>query len=134
MRGGVVNHPVLHPDRFDAQRYRFVNRSACFTRAPKDINQIDLFRNVTQRRIGPLAKHLCLVWVYRDDFVTAAAHVGSDAIRRTMRIGRESNDGDGLTVVQDFFDCFAAVDFQRVPPKKVLRTEDSVTNHSVLST
>src|SRR6185503_20648610 len=97
LRRCLVNYTVLQPDRLDAQSDRFVNRSARFAGATKDVNQIDLVRNVGQRRISLLAKHFRLVWVYGDNLVTATAHVRGDAIRRPMRIGRESDDGDGLT-------------------------------------
>ena len=65
LRRRIVDHAFLQPDRFHAQRDCFVNGLARFTRATKDVNQIDLVRNIRERRISLLAKDFCLVWIDR---------------------------------------------------------------------
>jgi hypothetical protein len=83
---GFINYALLQPNRPGADRDRFVNSSASFTRPTKYINEVYFVRNVSKLRVSLVSKNFCLVRIDGDYFVTAASHVRRHAIRRTTRI------------------------------------------------
>ena len=65
-------------------------------RPAKDVDDIDLFGNVEQRRVSLLTQALRNVRIHGNDAVSVGLHVSRNAVAGTQRIAGEPDDCDRL--------------------------------------
>ena len=101
--GGLVDNAVLEPDGARRDGDGVVHDRAHELRSPKDVDDIDRLRDVTQAGIGALAQDLLEIGIDRDDAIARPLQVTRDAVAGTVRIGAEAHDGNRPRRVQDLF-------------------------------
>ena len=78
--GEFIPHAKLHPDRFRPVGNRFLDDGRYFVRLPKDVHNIDLAPDLTER--GNCRHSKCLVdpWIYWNDGIAVRLHVATDPV------------------------------------------------------
>src|SRR5262245_2782397 len=113
-----INHAFLQPYGARSQTNSFIDVRSRLLGAAKDVHQIELLRRVGQAGVSPLAQNFYLIRVDRDDAVTALLHVSRDAETGSNRIGRQTDDSDSFTHVEDSFNNLRVVDSHNLKSEK----------------
>ena len=106
-RGFVMHHAFLHPHRvrsdanrrFDDFRHKF--------RAPENVDDVHLLRNVFQTRVSTSRPALPFRRIHRNDAVSGRLHVFRDAKAGPMPAAGKSHHSDGLAAAQNLRDGIA---------------------------
>src|SRR5207302_4061773 len=86
----------LKPERFRPNLDRFISNRRCVFRSPEDVDDVDVFGNVEERRVRLLAQHFLFARVYRDNMIAGALQLLHDAVRGFLGIRGGADHGDGL--------------------------------------
>jgi hypothetical protein len=103
-RGSFVDNLFLHPNSRYAQLDRLIDNFFNEFRAAKDVYDIDLLRDVMQRRVRLLAQDFFNAWIDRDDSITVTLHVGGNAVARTQWTIGKADHRDGVSAAQQVMD------------------------------
>src|SRR5439155_8875909 len=64
--------------------------------SPEDVDDVDAFGDVEERRVRFLAQHFLFARVHRDDVIAGALQLLHDAVRGFLGIRGGADHGDGL--------------------------------------
>src|SRR5579862_9830019 len=95
-RGLLVNYIFLHPNGWHFELDRLIDNFPHKFRTAKNIDDVDLPRNIEQARVRFLTQALFDVRIYRNDPIAVALHVGGDAMTGAQGIAREANNCNGF--------------------------------------
>ena len=99
-----VGNSLLEPEGFGVDRDGGIGDRGNVLWAAEDVDDIDGKWNVFEAGVGFFAQDFGFVGIDGDDFVAGALEVGRDFMRRSTRIGRETDDGDGFRGAEEIKD------------------------------
>ncbi len=103
-RSRLIDDSLLHPYRGSFQLNCLIDNFFDELRPPKNVDDVDLLRNIQQGGIGFFSQRLSNAGVNGNDPVSLRLHVGGDAVTRAKRIVGETNYSNGLRALQEIAD------------------------------
>ena len=94
--GGGARDVLLKPKNLGSDRNSRIGDGGNLFRSPKNVDDVNGFRDVFEASESLNTEDLRFVWIDRDDLVAGRLQIGGYSVRGTKRVGRETNDRDGL--------------------------------------
>src|SRR5579864_1093426 len=112
----VVNHTFLQPERWNFQTNCLCDDLRDKLRTTKDIDHVDLLRNLGQTGISLLSQNGSFVWIDGNNAISLFLHVLGNTEARPEWAGRETDYGNGFCACEQFSDCVILIGRHTLSP------------------